>query len=128
MGAILKSLHFSPDMLLCSTAKRALETLDGLKPFVSIVGEQIRFEESLYEADVDHLLTEIMRRGDDVNHLAIIGHNPGLNDLVDMLCGIQIGNIPTLGVAQIRFEATHWIDIPMQQCSLQLLLTPKALD
>ena len=128
IGKLLQALEFSPDLLLCSTAKRALETLEGLKPYISIAENNIRFEETLYEADVDHLLAEIKQRSDEVGHLTIIGHNPGLNDLINLLCGIQIGNLPTLGIAQLRFDSVHWTDIPLQQCSLQLLLTPKALD
>ncbi|OZG73715.1 hypothetical protein BTA51_07830 [Hahella sp. CCB-MM4] len=127
MNALLQHLHLKPDLILCSTAKRALETLEGLRQGLDANDDNVKFVEQLYEADSPHLLSEITLRPDSVSHLAIIGHNPGLTDLINQLSGLELGNLATCAIAQIRFECEHWSDIEAQPGTFQLLLSPKAI-
>ncbi len=127
VNKLLQHLPLKPDLILCSTARRALETLEGLRQGLSAGESNVKFVEQLYEADTAHLLSEITLRPDSVAHLAVIGHNPGLTDLINLLTGLQLANLATCAIAQIRFECEHWSDIGAHLGTFQLMLSPKAL-
>ncbi|WP_020409752.1 SixA phosphatase family protein [Hahella ganghwensis] len=128
MNHLLSHMHLQPDLVLCSTAKRTLETMEGLKSALAVDEDNLKFVEHLYEADASQLISEIILRPDAVEHLALIGHNPGLTDLLNQLCGIHFSNLATCAIAQMRFDCVHWSEITQQQGILQLLISPKAVD
>ncbi|MCE9521730.1 MAG: histidine phosphatase family protein [Alphaproteobacteria bacterium] len=84
MGAYLSAKHYEPDAVLCSTARRTVETCDLVK---SAIGEgvQVQFEDSLYLAGLRHLLDRLKWLDDHVKSAMIIGHNPGLEQLANAL-------------------------------------------
>ncbi len=75
-----------PDLALCSTAVRARDTWE-------LAAEQwatpppVRHEPRLYAADVPELLEVVREISDEVGTLLLIGHNPGLEELVLELAG-----------------------------------------
>src|SRR5690348_15438101 len=66
-------------LVLCSPARRALETLDRLRP--ALGGADVRVEPELYGADAAGLLARVRRVPDAVDAFLLIGHNPALHDL-----------------------------------------------
>jgi len=75
----------SADLVLCSSALRARETLrivePGLKP-----PRETSIEDELYLASSTELLERLARVDGDHLSVLLIGHNPGLEDLANMLC------------------------------------------
>ena len=85
MGAYIKSKRYRPEIVLCSTARRTVETCDLIK--AALGGElNVKFEESLYLAEQRHLLERLRWLADDLKSAMIIGHNPGLEQLANALC------------------------------------------
>ena len=72
-----------PDLVLCSTAVRARATLDLVAP--ALGAPAVEFEDGLYHAWADDLLERLQGVAPDVESVLLIGHNPGLHDLVALL-------------------------------------------
>ena len=72
-----------PDCILCSTAVRAQQTVELLSEL--FVGTPVFFRESLYLAPAFRVL-ELIRETDTLFHrIMIVGHNPGLEQLIPIL-------------------------------------------
>src|SRR5579864_6603655 len=75
-----------PELVLCSSARRARETLEVLRPALG-AGAKVRFDDVLYVADADELLGRVLAVSDHVDSVMLVGHNPGLQDLAISLAG-----------------------------------------
>ncbi|MEU9887275.1 histidine phosphatase family protein [Sphaerisporangium sp. NPDC051017] len=80
-GQTLKAMGLSPDLVLCSPSLRTRQTaelaLADLAP-----AAPLHLESEIYEAYPDELLELIGRTDDDVSTLLLVGHNPGVHELV----------------------------------------------
>lgn len=83
MAAYIKSKKYKPDIVLCSTARRTVETYDLVKEALGDV--PVKFEESLYLAEMRNLVERIKWLDDDLKSVLMIGHNPGLEQLANTL-------------------------------------------
>jgi len=82
----LRKSNVRPALVLCSTAARTRQTLDGV---ASSLGEDVDmwFEDDLYGAADDELLDRLHRLPSTVPSVMVVGHNPGLEDLALSLIG-----------------------------------------
>lgn len=68
---------------------------------------------------------------DDVAHVVLVGHNPGMEELVSGLCGATPEDVfvrmPTAALAHVTVDASHWSMVRWGAGQLRLLLTPKIL-
>ena len=71
--------RIEPELVLCSTARRARETLERIEPALGVA--DVRFEPALYGASAGALLERLHDVPDDVGSVMLIGHNPGLQEL-----------------------------------------------
>ena len=79
IGLHLRAQGIEPELVLCSTARRARETLERIEP--ALPTADIRIEPELYGASAGALLERLRRVADDVDSVMVIGHNPGLQRL-----------------------------------------------
>ncbi len=89
MGALLKTRLKPPELVIASPALRSRQTVDRLFLNTGWRLDRLRFDESLYLASADRL-TEIARANDDRESVMLVGHNPGLEDLLLFLCGPDV--------------------------------------
>lgn len=75
------SLDPPPELVLCSTARRARDTIEPLRDRLP-AGTDVRLEDDLYGADAPGLLARLRQVPGDVASVMVVGHNPGLEDLV----------------------------------------------
>ena len=123
-----------PDLVLCSSAARTKQTLVLIRPHLG-TGPATRHSKSLYLAETGHLLGTIRATAGKVQHLMLIGHNPGLGDLAAELAGEGAADLraalatkfPTSAIAMLTFAATRWSEVAPQQGKLIALMTPKRL-
>jgi phosphohistidine phosphatase len=82
----LRESNVRPALVLCSTAVRARQTLDGVS---ASLGDDVDiwFEDDLYGATDDELLDRVRRLPAAVPSVMVVGHNPGLEDLALTLIG-----------------------------------------
>lgn len=78
--------HEQPGLILCSSARRALETLAGVSCLVG-AGATVSIEPALYQTDEAALLNRLRLVPSQVRSVLVIGHNPGLHDLALRVAG-----------------------------------------
>jgi phosphohistidine phosphatase len=85
MRHAMRELGLAPDIVLVSSARRTLQTLEALEPW----DDQPLVEpmDQLYLADAAHLLGALREVSDTARSVLLIGHNPGLHDLALLLVG-----------------------------------------
>ena len=69
----------APAVVLCSTAKRARQTLELIAP--ALGAPAVHIEDRIYAASADDLLDRLRLVPDAVPSVMVIGHNPSLQDL-----------------------------------------------
>ncbi|MET3581739.1 phosphohistidine phosphatase [Mesorhizobium robiniae] len=111
MGAAMRAHNYIPDLTLCSTAKRALQTLEGVAGHTDT--GRVLFLDTLYSEDAAGYLS-IIRGNGGPGSLLLIGHNPMTEDLAIALSGdgdeaaramLNYG-FPTSGLAAVRFPGS----------------------
>ena len=110
MGQRLVQRGVKPDVLLSSTATRALTTAEHLGKAMGIKRKEIVVIDRLYEAAPDVLLSVIQELGDKPKRVMLVAHNPGLAELVHKLAS-EITDMPTCAIAEFAFAMTSWSDI-----------------
>ncbi|NEB01284.1 histidine phosphatase family protein [Streptomyces sp. SID13726] len=79
------------DLALCSTATRTRETWKlAVQEFPH--RPKTVYEERIYEASPGELIAVLNETPDDVHNAVLIGHNPGVQGLADILAGAAEGD------------------------------------
>ena len=87
MAQAMRQLGLNPDVVLVSTAKRALQTLHAIEPWDDTPLTEI--VDGLYLADPPKLLAALHRVAETARSVLLVGHNPGLHELAILLVGPQ---------------------------------------
>ncbi len=130
----LRRQRVQPDLVLCSTARRAYETLEGIVGALN--AKEIIVDQTLYGASVSELLARLRRVGGDVRSVMVIGHNPGLHDLVVTLAGDGDDDalltvrrkFPTGALATLSFPGLAWDRLGPGAAYLETLVLPRELE
>jgi phosphohistidine phosphatase SixA len=88
-----------PDCVLCSPARRTRETLEAVLAAIGYIDQ--RLEDSIYDASPGTLIA-LADTHCDSERLLVVGHNPGLEQLVALLHSGQSGDyrgMPPGGIA-----------------------------
>ena len=99
-----------PDLIFSSNARRAADTARIFAVNSEIDSANILFDNHLYLASGTSVLRLIKSMDDKVNFLLIVGHNPGLTDLINQL-GVRLDNLPTASGLCFYFETDSWQQI-----------------
>jgi phosphohistidine phosphatase len=111
MAKRLKSYQIQPDLLISSPAKRAAKTAKIIAEEIDFPRKRIVYDESIYEAGVSSLVHVIRHLENSVNHVMLVGHNPGLTMVANFLTNTVIENIPTCGIVCVEFPTDCWEEI-----------------
>lgn len=130
MAARLKELHLLPDVLISSPARRAADTAVLVAENCELDSANIIYDDAVYEASRTDLLEVISRYAGSAETVMLIGHNPGLDELVSSLVP---GKLPLTNKGKLMTTAAvaalECDDWQLQHCSCRLLhlLRPKEL-
>ena len=83
LGQWMLKQSIVPDQVLCSTAVRARQTLKLVNVTLTLPEDRIQFQKELYLASLSTLLRFLSEVDYSYNAVMIVGHNPGLDYLVD---------------------------------------------
>ncbi|HWP07622.1 MAG TPA: histidine phosphatase family protein [Polyangiaceae bacterium] len=100
-----------PDLILSSSSVRTRETVERLKKGAGAL-PRVEYEPELYLASPKRLVAVLAARGGDAARLLLVGHNPGLEDLVTDLTGERV-SLPTAGLAECTLEVARWSDVTL---------------
>ena len=127
IGKFLSAQGIVFDQVYCSTAVRARQTFEKINELLHLSSEIIHAEEDLYLASLPVLLAYIEKLPNSYNHIAIVGHNPGLTELCNALCNDDLANLPTSGVYSVQFSCDDWRAAGSGSGDCQKLVTPRML-
>ena len=137
MRKAMRHLGLMPDVILVSTSRRTMETLEALEPWEET--PLIEPIDSLYLAEQAQLLAVLHGVAETVRSVMVIGHNPGLHDLAVALAGAELlarGNaseralahgFPTGALAEFTIAGSWW-DLRAGGGRLVRFLTPRTLE
>jgi phosphohistidine phosphatase len=137
MRQAMRDLGLMPDMVLVSTARRTLETLEALEPWDD--APLIEPMDGLYLANEMQLIAALHGVAETVRSVLLIGHNPGLHDLALKLAGTRaiVGGgaaerklaegFPTAALAEFVVAGSWW-ELREGGGRLVRFLTPKMLE
>ena len=57
----------------------------------------------------------------------ITSHNPSVSYLAEYLSGEDVGDMPTSGIAEIKFNVSGWAEISQSTGELGLYITPRMI-
>jgi phosphohistidine phosphatase len=109
VGHLLRTEDLVPDLIVSSSAERALATAEAAALAAGYEAEII-VARALYHADVDTCLELLAGLPDEVNRVMLVGHNPTWEMLVESLTG-EMELMPTAALAHIRLPLASWQDL-----------------
>ena len=135
IGAYMAAHGPKPDLVLCSSAVRARQTLNLVLVRLGAPAPKVTIEPALYLATPTTMLASVRRTAGHVRHLAVIGHNPGMHALALDLTGSgerrEIASMamkyPTCALAVLTFEIDDWADVRPASGRLELFVVPRSL-
>jgi phosphohistidine phosphatase len=124
LGTLLVDRELLPQLILSSTAVRTRQTAEALVETSHYAGS-VEFLDALYMAEPPAYLKALRGLPDDLERVLLIGHNPGLEGLVQLLSG-QIVALPTAALAHIVLPIQTWGSLTHEtQGELVELFLPK---
>lgn len=107
-----------PDLVLCSTAKRAIETCNTIDEALKSTWT-VQKTKALYLCNIIQFIQKINLVDDDYDHLLIIGHNPALQEVSWLLSGKSDGTLmhsvetdfPPATLTTHSFDCDHWFEV-----------------
>jgi phosphohistidine phosphatase len=109
MGRRLASLDLIPDLLLTSAAARTLQTAQSFAKELELPERVVKADERLYLARPGDMLSLIRETGSRIQHLMLVGHNPGISQLVRQLAGEpDRADLTTASVCSMVFRLEQW--------------------
>jgi phosphohistidine phosphatase len=133
-GAFIAERRLTPDLVLCSGSARTRETLDlAMEAWKS--EPEVVYDDALYHATVPALFAALHAAPDEMAHVMMVGHNPGLHAFALQVVGGGDGpdlrnlahGYPSGSLAVIAIEKTHWRQVKPGDGHLTLFVTPKQL-
>ncbi len=122
MAGRLKSKGIIPQAMVSSPAMRTLSTAEVFSHQLSTGG--IKTNNAIYEASDATLLNIITELPDEYDFIALVGHNPGISQILHYLSG-EYRDVPTCAVALLEFELNSWKEITRDSGKLALYDEPK---
>lgn len=104
VGAWLSEQGAEPDVVLCSSARRAQMTADAVCR--ALRTRTPRFLPSIYQATPGELLSLIESHAQDARQVLLVGHNPGLEQLLALLTEGR-----SAGARGLSPAALAWIEL-----------------
>ncbi|MEG3163667.1 histidine phosphatase family protein [Sphingomonas sp. PB2P19] len=135
VGRHIRSLGLDFDHVVASPAVRVSETLDEI---VAGSGRTLApvWDRRVYLASAGTLLDVVHDLPADIERALLVGHNPGLEDLVLMLVPDALDSLrdaveekyPTASLAELRFDTDTWSDVAAGAATLVRFIRPRDLD
>ncbi len=123
MAAFLASHKLLPALIVSSPAQRARMTAEFIVRERAFAGEFV-LDQRIYLASAAMLLEVIQDLPEAAETAMLVGHNPGMEDVIELLCGGAV-RMPTAAIASLRLPADSWAQA--QRATLQWLVKPKIL-
>lgn len=112
IGKFLKNKKLIPDSIICSTAKRAVETSKLIAEYVNYHNE-IQLSNLLYQTTAKDYINVISKMSNRYNMILLVGHNPILENLVEIITN-ELRIMKTCSLVHIVLAINSWVEIKTQ--------------
>jgi phosphohistidine phosphatase len=127
MGRLLSEEGLVPELIVSSTAKRARKTAKSVAKHCDYPGD-LELAGDLYLGHADDYIRLLRCVSDDVRSVMVVGHNPGVEELLEVLTG-QWERMPTAALAHVVLDVPSWADVNSARYGrLVTVWRPKQLD
>jgi phosphohistidine phosphatase len=125
IGRLIRKRKLQLDLVLSSPAERARQTTQLVVEAAGLKTEA-RYDERIYEATSARLFEVVSQIDDEANIVMLVGHNPGLEELLEALTG-EARSLPTAALACIELNIEKWNKVRAEGAQLAWLAKPKEL-
>ncbi len=123
VGRLIRERKLPVDLIISSPAARARETAALVRESAGLSAELL-YDERIYDADAPRLLEVVTQAAESADALLLVGHNPGMEELLAFLTG-QRRQMATAALACVALDAEKWIKARAGR--LEWLVRPKEL-
>lgn len=120
----MKLRRIIPDLVIASCSLRTQETADTLADALEFEGPRYYLKE-LYLTKPETLKETLMMQEKHFDSILVVGHNPQVTELANMLTEEHISKIPTVGVVAINFDIKKWSQLEKTQGEIDFFIYPK---
>lgn len=138
LGHYIEKKGYDPDLILASTARRTVETVELVTDEISSP-QRIDYLEALYLAEPEVILSIIRLAPDKMTSVMVVGHNPGLEQVATLLAREPVKRrerdrfdqieekFPTAAMAVLDFDVSRWRDVMPGEGALADFVRPRDL-
>jgi phosphohistidine phosphatase len=126
MGRWLVAQGLVPDAILCSSAKRARQTVKRMRAEVAELPAPT-IEPDLYESGPDEMQSCLAKLPSGCGSAMIVAHEPGMGEMLSRLTGCEHGPFPTAAIAVLDLDIGAWGEEPWLRARLRKLARPRDL-
>jgi phosphohistidine phosphatase len=132
IGLWLQQQSQVPDYIVSSPAKRARDTAKKICQAIGLKGQQVHDDSRLYAAQLRGLLSVLADSPVNARQVLLVGHNPGLEELLEYLHegSIQIPDdgklLATATLATLRMP-DNWDSLPIGCAKVVSIIRPNEL-
>lgn len=130
MGSFARRTGYAPDLIISSPAKRARQTTELFASEAGVDDSAIRWEEDFYYGSASDYLAAIQGCEDGPDSLLLVGHNPKMEQTVNLLSGESSGYIarmPTAALVCFEHPATRWEQVKAGSARMKWMVIPKLI-
>lgn len=109
MGRLVAAQGLRPDVIVSSTARRARRTAEEVARHAGCEGA-VQLDRRLYLASPDEIVDVVRGVAGSARRVMVVGHNPGLEDLVARLAGRR-ETLPTAALAALHLSIRSWAEL-----------------
>jgi phosphohistidine phosphatase len=131
----LEASDLKPDLVMCSTAKRARLTLDSILTIWPDLN--VSYENEIYLASTEMAVAHL-RQGGSANRILLVGHNPTMEDLLRVLTDQRntsnaalsdaLSKYPTGALAELSIDCKRWDELNVSCGQLKRFIKPRTLE
>jgi phosphohistidine phosphatase len=108
MARFLFTRGINPDLILSSNAARARLTAEIFVKNLNLSEKNLKLSEKLYYSSAKTILDHIYVLNDKINTVLLVGHNPGISDLVKGLTSGRESFMENTQVVIFKYEIEEW--------------------
>jgi phosphohistidine phosphatase len=124
VGQYLKEKDLVPDLILCSTARRAMETAQAVADACGFEGK-LEYHQDLYLSEPSIYLDILRCLPDEARRVMVVGHNPDVEELLTMLTEVD-EHLTTSALAVVDLPISSWEELnEATDGRLQILWVPR---
>jgi phosphohistidine phosphatase len=121
---LLNNSNIIPQLIICSPAKRAIQTAEIVADTLNLPNNIIILQKSLYNNDLNSYLDTIYQVDDDIRKLMIVGHNPSISMLAALLTNSEVNSMKTATILGLEIISKRWLNFDLKPKNTWFFFSP----